>query len=65
MNIRYIKDFQIDYSTCNDLWNLSTFNLEKKGFFETKKSDPKNCCTIVGSAKWGEIFFINLEFDTP
>jgi hypothetical protein len=39
------------------------FNLDK-GIFDLKKVNPKNCCSLIGSSKWGEISFINVEFDS-
>lgn len=36
----------------------------EKGLFDSRKVLPQNCCSLIGSAKWGELSFINVEFDS-
>jgi len=59
INIKNLKDFQVGYQTEGELWNASVFNLEKGLLFD-KKINAKNCCTLIGNAKWGEFSFINI-----
>lgn len=45
-----------------ELWKRTVFAEEKGGLFNSHKPDPKNCCSIVGNSRWGEINLINIEF---
>lgn len=63
IDIKNIKDFQFNYSISEELWSSTVFSIEK-GLFDSKKCDPKNCCTLISSKKWGEISFVNVEFES-
>ena len=63
VNIKNIKDFQFSFPLSEELWNSTIFAMEK-GIFDTKKCNPKNCATIVGYSRWGEISYINVEFES-
>lgn len=52
INLKNIKDFQFDYPCSDELWGASIFAAEK-GLFDNKKSNPKNCCTLISNQKWG------------
>jgi hypothetical protein len=59
MNVRYIKDLQIDYAHNEEVWKHSPFNLEKS-MFDSHNTSPALCATLVGNSRWGEITFINI-----
>jgi hypothetical protein len=61
--VKNLKDFQFNYPYTDELWNSTVFDLDK-GLFDLKKINPKTCCTLIGNIKWGEISFINIEFET-
>ena len=61
VNIRHIREFQLEFQKHPELWKRSVFASDK-GMFESHKADQKCCCTIVSNSKWGEISLISLEF---
>jgi len=56
-NIRHIREFQIDFENCKELWSKSIFE-ESKGLFHSSK--PENCCTLISNEAWGSINVINI-----
>ncbi len=63
VDIKNIKEFQFNYPSSEELWNSTVFSIEK-GLFDIKKCDPKSCGTLMSSRKWGEISFMNVEFES-
>jgi hypothetical protein len=63
IDIKNLRDFQFSYPISEDLWSGTVFTMEK-GLFDSRKIPPQNCCSLIGSAKWGDISFINVEFES-
>jgi hypothetical protein len=63
IDIKNLKDFQFSFPVSEELWNSTVFMMEK-GLFDNRKVPAQCCCSLIGSAKWGELSFINVELES-
>lgn len=63
VNVKHIREFQIEYQCDDELWKKTVFSADR-GFFNSYVPVDKHCCTILGNSRWGEINLINIEFNS-
>ncbi len=63
IDIKNLKDFQFNFPVSEELWGSTVFTMEK-GLFDMRKVNAQCCCSLIGSAKWGELSFINVEMES-
>jgi hypothetical protein len=59
IDIKTLRDFQFNYPVSEELWAATVFTMEK-GLFDSRKVPAQNCVSLMGSARWGELSFINI-----